>query len=61
MQTLNRFFFEICKISAENYRESLDRPVQREEIMEQIQNNLTYSTEKSYEERIMQNESFISH
>lgn len=28
--------------------------------MAQIQNNLTYSTEKTYEEKILENESFIS-
>lgn len=50
MQTLNRFLFELCKISLEKYTASLDRPIVRKECVKLIQNHLTFSTERVYEE-----------
>ena len=50
MQTLNRFMFEKCKISVEKYTASLDKPIVRREVAKLIQNHLTYSTERTYED-----------
>ena len=50
MQTLNRLFFELCKLSVEKYCASLDQPIVRDRCIKLIQNHLTYSTERTYED-----------
>ena len=50
MQTLNRFMFEFFKISVEKHAASLDKPIIRRECAKLIQNHLTYSTERVYED-----------
>jgi len=50
MQTQNRFLFELCKTSIEKYCASLDKPIVRSECIKLIQNHLTFSTERTYED-----------
>ena len=50
MQTQNRFLFELCKTSIEKYCASLDKPITRSECIKLVQNHLTFSTERTYED-----------
>lgn len=54
MQTLNRFFFEISKLSLEKYCASMNKPLVRSKCIKLIQNDITYSKEEKYEEILEQ-------
>ena len=50
MRTLNRFFFELCKISVEKFCISQNRPLNRRECAQMILNHLAFSKEHTYED-----------